>query len=59
MSITFKNFYSFETLNARIALRTASIITPTSAKIASHILAIPTAVSARQANFITSEKIIF
>lgn len=40
-------------------MRTASIITPTSAKMASHIFAIPTAVSARQANFITSEKIIF
>ena len=34
---------NFFTNNARIAFNTARIITPTSAKIASHILAIPTA----------------
>ena len=41
-------FYNFFTNSARIALSTAMIITPTSAKIASHILAIPTAPSMRQ-----------
>ena len=43
--------YSFFTNNARIAFNTARIITPTSAKIASHILAIPTAPRIRQISF--------
>lgn len=40
-------YYSFFTNNARTAFSTASTITPTSAKIASHILAIPTAARTR------------
>ena len=43
--------YSLFTNNARIAFNTARIITPTSAKIASHILAIPTAPRIRQISF--------
>ena len=43
--------YIFFTNNARIAFNTARIITPTSAKIASHILAIPTAPRIRQISF--------
>ena len=42
---------NFFTNNARIAFNTARIITPTSAKIASHILAIPTAPRIRQISF--------
>ena len=42
---------NFFTNNARIAFNTARIITPTSAKIASHILAIPTAPRLRQISF--------
>ena len=51
-----KTAYSF---SARMALSTAMIITPTSAKMATHMLARPTAVSARQANFTISEKTMF
>ena len=51
-----KTAYSF---SARMALSTAMIITPTSAKMATHMLAKPTAVSARQANFTISEKTMF
>ena len=42
---------NFFTNNARIAFNTARIITPTSAKIAIHILAIPTAPRIRQISF--------
>ena len=51
--------YSFLTNNARIALRTSRIITPTSAKIANHILATPMAPNTRQINFTPMAKIIF
>ena len=44
---------------ARIAFRTASTITPTSAKMAAHMLATPNATSARQPNFTTSENTMF
>ena len=40
--------YSFFTFRARIALSTAIIITPTSAKIAAHIFAMPSAPRIRQ-----------
>ncbi len=42
-----------------MALRTARTITPTSAKIAAHMLAAPRATSARQANFTMSAKTMF
>ena len=42
-----------------MAFRTASTITPTSAKIAAHMFAAPTATSARQANFTTRENTMF
>ena len=51
--------YSFFTNRQRIAFSTARIITPTSAKIARYIFAIPTAPNARQANFTTSAIEIF
>ena len=51
--------YSFFTNRQRIAFSTARIITPTSAKIARYIFAIPTAPNARQANFTTSAIVIF
>lgn len=55
----FPILYKSFTLNALIAFRTAIIITPTSAKIASHILAKPTAPRKRQPNLITSANTIF
>lgn len=51
--------YIFFTNRQRMAFNTAIIITPTSAKIAKYILAIPTAPSARQANFTISAIEIF
>ena len=54
-----KQNYSLWTNKARIAFKTARIITPTSAKIASHILAMPMAPNARQINFTPMAKTIF
>ena len=51
-------FYNF-ILNALVAFSTASTITPTSANIATHILAIPSAPSTRQIAFIANAKIMF
>lgn len=44
---------------ARVALSTASTITPTSAKMAVHMLAMPTAPSTRQANLMASANTMF
>ena len=55
-----RGFYMFQdVLSALIALRTAITITPTSAKIAAHIFAIPSALKSRQRNLIPSAKTIF
>ena len=51
--------YRLCTGSARIALSTASTITPTSAKIAAHMFARPSAPSARQANLTASAKTMF
>lgn len=51
--------YRFFTNRQRIALSTARIITPTSAKIARYIFAMPIAPSARQANLTISAMAIF
>ena len=51
--------YRLCTRSARIALSTASTITPTSAKIAAHMFARPSAPSARQANLTASAKTMF
>ena len=51
--------YNFFTNSARMALRTAMIITPTSANTASHILAKPRATSTRQASFTPMATTIF
>ena len=51
--------HSFSTKRARIALRTARIMTPTSAKMASHILADPRATSTRQASLTPIAKTMF
>ena len=48
------SFYSLY-FKARMALRTAIIMTPTSAKMAAHMFARPNAVSARQPNLMMSE----
>ena len=53
------SIYRLCTRSARIALSTASTITPTSAKIAAHMFAMPSAPSARQANLITSANTMF
>lgn len=50
---------SFFTNNARIAFRTARIITPTSAKMASHMSANPSAPRARQISLIPIAKTMF
>lgn len=52
-------YYKLCTRSARIAFKTAMIITPTSAKIAAHIFAIPTAPNARHANLMTNANTIF
>ncbi len=51
--------YNFFTNRQRIAFRTARIITPTSAKIARYILAMPTAPNIRQANLTPRASVIF
>ena len=51
--------YSPCTRIARIALSTASTMTPTSANMASHMPAMPNAPSIRQAPFTPSEKMMF
>ena len=51
--------HSLRTNRARMALRMARIITPTSAKMASHILAMPTAPRAIQANLTVRAKAMF
>ena len=58
-SVPHVSIYRLCTRSARIALSTASTITPTSAKIAAHMFAIPSAPSARQANLITSANTMF
>lgn len=50
------SLYSFK---ARVALRTASTITPTSAKMASHMPAIPSAPKIRQIAFIARANTMF
>ena len=50
---------SFWTNRARMALSTARIITPTSAKMASHILATPSATSSRQPSLTPMAKTMF
>ncbi len=52
-------YHSFLTNRQRMALSTARIITPTSAKIARYILAMPTAPSTRQANLTPSAMTMF
>ena len=57
---SFSSFiYRLCTRSARIALSTARTITPTSAKIAAHMFAMPSAPSARQANLMTSANTMF
>ena len=51
--------HSFLTNSARMALSTARIITPTSAKMASHILANPRATSTRHASLMPMAKTMF
>ena len=51
--------YSFFTNSARMALSTARIITPTSAKMASHILAMPSAPRTRQMSLMPMANTIF
>ena len=51
--------YSFLTNSARMALRTARTMTPTSAKMASHMLAAPRATRARQASLTPMAKTMF
>lgn len=53
------SYYSFCTRRARMAFKIARIITPTSAKTASHILATPNATRTRQTNFTAMENTIF
>ena len=52
-------FHRFFTLRARIALMTAITMTPVSAKIASHILAIPKALRIRQTTLTPMAKMMF
>ena len=51
--------YKFLTRRARMALRTARTMTPTSAKMAAHILATPMAPRARHTNLMTRANTIF
>ena len=51
--------YKFLTRRARMALRTARTMTPTSAKMAAHISATPMAPRARQANLMTRANTMF
>ena len=54
----FQHFaYRFLTISARMALSTASTITPTSAKIAAHILAMPSAPRIRHSTLMPMAKI--
>ena len=53
------SLFHFFTRSARIAFSTASTITPTSAKMAAHMSAAPTATSTRQANFTASANTMF
>ena len=55
----FVMFIYFEQCSARIALSTAMTITPTSAKIAAPMSAMPSAPSSRQANLTPRAKTIF
>ena len=59
VSVILLFFYRFFTFNARIEFSTARVITPTSANMANHIFAIPTAPSPRQMNFTLSANAIF
>ena len=51
--------YRFLTKRARMALSTARIMTPTSAKMASHMLAMPSAPSTRQISLMPMAKTMF
>ena len=52
-------FYKLFTNNARIALSTAIIITPTSANMATHILATPSAPRTRHSSFMPMANTVF